>query len=466
MTRPSSFEDRLDAFLGEGPSTGPADLLATAHARARSVRQRPGWWLALKGDTMETTWRARPLDLRGLGYVLLIISVAAALAVGGLVVGSRLLQHDGRRAVTLPIPSGPGQLLAFTSWSPGPNGGDLYVVRADGTDGRHLTADPLDDFSPAWSPDGSAIAFYSGDEDSVRLRVISARGIVELADAPGCWNPTAQAPAWSPDGRFIAYTVARHPENGVCDSLMNDIYVVPTDHSAGGRRLLAESYSGYATYPAWNGNRIAFAGNSDGLGGLWAASIVDQSQPWDLEPVRIDDSQADPVGFPWTQWSPGAPELATTYVGKNGPYGNAVVMASDGASTRALWSDPTVDNILPAWSPDGRTLSLHVLVQLLSDHAAYRIAIVGADGSAPRILDTLPVSGNGGPASFSPDGALVAARAENGTAMPGAILIIPIDGSSLPVRIQAAQWSSTSWQPRVNPDNPAVMAPDGLPTAL
>ena len=56
----------------EGPTTGPDDLLADVHARARTVRQRPGRWLALKGDTMTTTWRARPAPFSGrLAFILL-----------------------------------------------------------------------------------------------------------------------------------------------------------------------------------------------------------------------------------------------------------------------------------------------------------------------------------------------------------------------------------------------------------
>jgi len=67
MNRPSSFEGRLDAYLEEGPTSGPDDLLTSAHARARSTRRRPAWLLALRGTPMDTTWRARPLPV-GAGW--------------------------------------------------------------------------------------------------------------------------------------------------------------------------------------------------------------------------------------------------------------------------------------------------------------------------------------------------------------------------------------------------------------
>jgi WD40-like Beta Propeller Repeat len=469
MNRPSSLEDRLDAWLEEGPSTGPVDLLATAHARARTVRQRPGWWLALKGDTMDTTRRARSLAPGGLGLLFLILALAIVIAAAGLAFGTQLLHDRGPNAVTLPIASGPSQLLAFTSWTAGgSNRGDLYVVRADGTDGRHLTSDALDDWSPAWSPEGSRIAFYSGDADSVQLRVISAHGVRVLADSPGCWNPTGEPPAWSPDGRFVVYTADRDPTDDVCDSLFNDLYVVPADGSAPARRLLAGTHTGYSTSPDWSPQGIAFAGNELGSGGLWVAAVIDPSAPWDLVPLRIEHTNSDPVGYLWTRWSPDGTQLATTYTGKNAPFSNAVVMSADGATTRSLWADPTTDSNGPYWSPDGSRLSVLIATTVLPDYGKYEVAVVDAEGQGQRVLQTPPLSMNGGPVMFSPDGTRLAARANRDEPMPGDVLILTVDADpsdpESTIRVPAGQWSSLSWQPVANPENPVVGAPEGLPS--
>ena len=84
---------------------------------------------------------------------------------------------------------------------------DIYVVNADGSGMVRLVSDAAWDTDPAWSPDGSAIAFCSirGQDDIhpiervlevYRASAADGTGIVKLA--LGC------DPAWSPDGSRIA----------------------------------------------------------------------------------------------------------------------------------------------------------------------------------------------------------------------------------------------------------------------
>ena len=74
-----------------------------------------------------------------------------------------------------------------------------------------LTSGPFDDSNPAWSPDGTRIAFVSNrtlpDADAslnTDIFVVAAReGEVPRALANGPGRDTA--PAWSPDGQWLAY---------------------------------------------------------------------------------------------------------------------------------------------------------------------------------------------------------------------------------------------------------------------
>jgi Tol biopolymer transport system component len=90
-------------------------------------------------------------------------------------------------------------------------------MNSDGSGIVRLTDNKADDSSPAWSPDGSRIAFNIGDE----IFVINSdgSGMVRLIESK-VW---ARDPAWSPDGSRIAFWSNRdgNPE----------IYVINSDGS-------------------------------------------------------------------------------------------------------------------------------------------------------------------------------------------------------------------------------------------
>jgi Tol biopolymer transport system component len=142
-----------------------------------------------------------------------------------------------------------GSQIAFVSRRDGP--AHLYVMRADGTDTRRLTNTGRDDHHPSWSPDGRRIVFA---RDGM-LEVMPAGGgeARRIGDAPG----NAQEPAWSPDGKLIAYDY-RNPGTPI-----REIYVVRPD-GTGVRRLT--SLGNVSAAPAWSrdGRRIAFESNARG----------------------------------------------------------------------------------------------------------------------------------------------------------------------------------------------------------
>jgi len=105
-----------------------------------------------------------------------------------------------------------GRRLAFVSFADGngppcdaascPPSGELYVVRADGTELTRLTRSRADDEHPTWSPDGRRIAFSSGF--SLR-RQGHPRWLVVMPAAGGGATRVGRFagvldPAWSPAG--------------------------------------------------------------------------------------------------------------------------------------------------------------------------------------------------------------------------------------------------------------------------
>jgi TolB protein len=148
-----------------------------------------------------------------------------------------------------------GSLIAFAGAS-----GSLSVIRPDGTGLRALPHTEGGEY-PSWSPDGTRIAFNSNLTGDHVMYVAQADGskVVDLSRAGEGWQVD-----WSPDGRFILFTSHRdHPDN------YTDVYVMRPDGSGVHRLTHQRAYT-----PAWSpdGEHIVFSApglfvmNPDGTG--------------------------------------------------------------------------------------------------------------------------------------------------------------------------------------------------------
>lgn len=93
-----------------------------------------------------------------------------------------------------------GRKIVFTGWDDGPAPPELYVIGADGKGLRPLTSGAAWAVSPAWSPDGSTIAFERKLSGSTGVWTIHTDGTKLFALAG--WTGDA-APVWSRDGRSV-----------------------------------------------------------------------------------------------------------------------------------------------------------------------------------------------------------------------------------------------------------------------
>jgi dipeptidyl aminopeptidase/acylaminoacyl peptidase len=96
-----------------------------------------------------------------------------------------------------------GTEIAFESDKDGD--GEIYVMKADGTDVRQLTNNTIHDEGPAWAPDGTRIAYTSGPDNlNGDVWVMNADGSdpMQLTDSPG----RDESPDWQPIPHTGDYT--------------------------------------------------------------------------------------------------------------------------------------------------------------------------------------------------------------------------------------------------------------------
>lgn len=92
---------------------------------------------------------------------------------------------------------------------------DIWLVELARGASSRFTFDPQNDIYPAWSPDGSRIAFGSDRGDDFSMYLKPSNGATSeqlLLETPGGSAPYS----WSPDGQFIVFRAGRVEPKCTC----------------------------------------------------------------------------------------------------------------------------------------------------------------------------------------------------------------------------------------------------------
>lgn len=245
---------------------------------------------------------------------------------------------------------------------------NIFVIGVDGSGKTKLTNNAGTNSYPAWSPDGTKIAFSTPYQTGNDIAVMNADGSnPHLLTQDSGLN---YFPAWSPDGTRIVFVAGG---GDVIDIMNAD---GSNRHQLVSRGAVGETYGHLSWCP--DGTRIAFestrpkGGSSDSKFEIWAMN------PDGTELVQLTNNDASDR---WPAWR--RDTLRIAFDSQRGfSNRNLYIMNLDGAGQTQLTQDPFAA-AHPAWSHDGTQIAYSSLLGLRVANAngSNAVTVPGTDGS-------------------------------------------------------------------------------------
>jgi len=288
---------------------------------------------------------------------------------------------DSPASVQIP-PARRGSLHGLIAY--GTRAGDIWVMHADGSHRRRLTRSGKGvDFDPDLSPDGKHVVFrssrgrYAPDRYHIGLEAIRVVDVGTRRERQIQPHTGGLFPAWSPDGTAIAFS-GLHPGPEPVDT----IQLMRPD----GNSLVDLGMPGEVATWSPDGMRLALASHpGDGNWAVWTMRRDGTERRRLTSPVLRPPAGAH--GDDPGAWSPDGSRLA--YSSEVNGDRELFVMNADGSEKRRVthWRGSDSPD---AWLPDGRIVFAHA-----SDNSPIpRWYLVRADGSRLRSLPYLRGAGD------------------------------------------------------------------------
>ena len=281
------------------------------------------------------------------------VIVAVAVLAARFLVRTQAEWKDGS-----PAWSPDGTRIAFYSERDG--NAEIYIMNADGTAVTRLTRTRADEGYPAWSPDGRTISFDSDRDGNFDVFAMNPDGSnVRPLTRHRARDVSA---TWSPDGTAIVFMSDR--EDGGFD-----VYRAPADASSSPARL-TRTGSAWFTVFAPDGRTLTFHVGRD----------VHTMPVPSGEMKRLT---TDPANGMYPSWSPDGRRLA--FMSWRNGKTEIFTMKADGSEQKVLVSMDRGDAVDPRWSPDGSRIAFVHMPDGMNGGAAI-VCTVNADGTALRHL--------------------------------------------------------------------------------
>jgi len=376
-------------------------------------------------------------DASGDHYALASIDVASGV--------SMTLVADPDHNYLDPVFSPDGQSIASVqAGRTDASAANLWVTAADGSGGRAVTTG-VDRFAPAWSPDGTALAYAANMGQYTIPLAPSGRPIfVGTGDAP-----PGESLTWSGVGASAArvtptpFTPATPPANCNigCGRLYfqrgNDIYSALTDGS-GAAQLTSSGTADMANvHPAVSpdGNSLAYQ-HGVGVAEIYVQPVAGGT----ALTVNRGPYARDPA------WSPDGRDVAYDYVDAyyQDQYDALIVsQVADGAQV-VTYSPRFQFALYPTWSPDRGAI-----VVSRGDASVNTLALVAIDAYN---LSDHPLTNDAGHSYnhpiYSPDGRQLACiQADSATSHSGSLWVMNADGSGGHAVLAGVDDSQPAWSP-------------------